>query len=267
MMDLLQGSLQQVLLFVSQSDIMSQKGERSMNILSIGNSFSQDAQRYLHRIAAADGVKLNSFNLMIGGCTLSTHYRNMLSGNAAYTLEMNGVSTGFKVSLEEALLNRDWDVVTIQQASPKSPKYETYQPYLNELAEYVRTCVPQAKLAIHQTWAYEETSPRLTEMMGYATHGDMFKDIEKANEKAYKDAEADLLIPSGKVFSALSGKEKIHRDTFHASLGLGRYALGLTWYKALTGNDVMNNSFRDFDEEVTAEQIALVKKTVEEVVK
>ena len=30
-----------------------------MNVLSIGNSFSQDAQRYLHSIARADGMGLN----------------------------------------------------------------------------------------------------------------------------------------------------------------------------------------------------------------
>ena len=41
-----------------------------MNILSIGNSFSQDAQRYLHDIAKADGVVLSAFNLYIGGCPL-----------------------------------------------------------------------------------------------------------------------------------------------------------------------------------------------------
>ena len=64
-----------------------------MDILSIGNSFSQDAHRYLHAIAKADGVEMNTFNLYIGGCTLSQHYRNMLSGEEAYTLEMNGQST------------------------------------------------------------------------------------------------------------------------------------------------------------------------------
>ncbi len=78
-----------------------------MNILSIGNSFSQDAHRYLHRIAKADGYILNTFNLYIGGCPLSLHYRNMLSEERAYMLEMNGESTGFKVSLKDALLNRD----------------------------------------------------------------------------------------------------------------------------------------------------------------
>ncbi|MBQ7793144.1 MAG: DUF4886 domain-containing protein [Clostridia bacterium] len=77
-----------------------------MNILSIGNSFSQDAQRYLHAIARADGFELNTFNLYIGGCPLSLHYRNMLSEKDAYSLEMNGQSTGFYVSLKEALLSR-----------------------------------------------------------------------------------------------------------------------------------------------------------------
>ena len=62
-----------------------------------------------------------------------------------------------------------------------------------------------------------------------------------------------------------NGIKKIHRDTFHASLGLGRYALGLIWYKTLTGNDVLQNPFCDFDEEVSAEQLVIAKKCVQEV--
>ena len=129
-----------------------------MNILSIGNSFSQDAQRYLHQIAKADGKVLKCYNLYIGGCPLSRHYRNMLSEQQEYTLEMNGVSTGFHVSLKEALLNRNWDIITVQQVSQQSPNYDTYQPYLDGLVEYVRLLVPKAKIAIHQTWAYEQGS-------------------------------------------------------------------------------------------------------------
>ena len=70
-----------------------------MNILAIGNSFSQDATRYLHQIAAADGVTLHVANLYIGGCSLEHHYRNMLSGERAYELQYNGQLTGFQVSL------------------------------------------------------------------------------------------------------------------------------------------------------------------------
>lgn len=238
-----------------------------MNLLSIGNSFSQDAQRYLSRIAGAGGVALNTFNLYIGGCSLSRHYRNMLSEEREYTLEMNGVSTGFKVSLKEALLNRDWDVVTVQQVSQQSPYYGTYQPYLDALVEYVKKCVPGAKIALHQTWAYERDSRRLTEELKYTDYKDMLADIIKANEKAALAVRADYLIPSGEVFGALleNGIEKVHRDTFHASYGLGRYAIGLTWFRFLTGKDIAQNTFDSFDEEVSAAEIAIAKKCVAEV--
>lgn len=238
-----------------------------MNILSIGNSFSQDAQRYLHRIARADGCTFNTFNLYIGGCPLSLHYRNMKSEERAYMLEMNGESTGFNVSLKEALLNRDWDIVTIQQVSSKTPYYETFQPYLDKIVEYVRLCVPKAKIAIHQTWAYEQDSHRLNIELGYNNHVDMFKDIEISYKKAAEEIGADLVIPSGKIFQRLieSGVEKVHRDTFHASLGLGRYALGLLWYSILSGNDVKNNTFCDFDEEISEKEIITAKKCVAEI--
>ena len=238
-----------------------------MNILSIGNSFSQDAQRYLHRIAAADGVALSTFNLYIGGCPLSKHFRNMLSEQRVYALEMNGVSTKFYVSLKEALLNREWDVITVQQASPSSPDYETYQPYLDELAAYIRKLVPKAKIAVHQTWAYEQGSPRLHEIMQYADYKDMLRDIKCAYQKAADQIGADYLIPSGEVFGAMleKGIERVHRDSFHASLGLGRYALGLTWYRFLTGKDVSENTFDAFDEEISAEQIAIAKECVQKI--
>ena len=238
-----------------------------MNILSIGNSFSTDAQRYVHMIARADNVYLNTFNLYIGGCPLSTHYRNMLSEENAYTLQMNGQSTGFSVSMKDALLNRDWDIITIQQASAKSPNYETYQPYLNKIIEYVRTLVPKAKIVIHQTWAYEQGCERMNTELGYTNHTDMFNDIKAAYNKAAADIKADLIIPSGELFQKLISNdiEKVHRDTFHASLGIGRYALGLLWYSVLTGNDIKNNTFSDFDEEITEEQIEIAKKCVEEV--
>ena len=235
-----------------------------MNILSIGNSFSQDAQRYLHRIAKADGFDLNTFNLYIGGCPLSLHYRNMISEERAYTLEMNGESTEFKVSLKDALLNRDWDVVTIQQVSSKSPYYETFQPYLDKIVEYVRLCVPKAKIAIHQTWAYEQDSHGLNVELGYNNHTDMFRDVKASYEKAAEEINADFVIPSGEVFQSLieSGIEKVHRDTFHASYGIGRYALGLLWYFILSGNDVKNNTFCDFDEEISEKEIIIAKEGV-----
>lgn len=235
-----------------------------MNILSIGNSFSQDAQRYLHRIAKADGFEMNTFNLYIGGCQLWKHYRNMLSGERIYELEMNGEATGFFVSLKEALLSRRWDVVTVQQASNESPDYNNYQPYLQKLVDYIKECVPQAKIAFHQTWAYEEDSKVLNENMGYKHHEEMFADIKESWQKAVAETGSDILIPSGECFEELlkNGIEKIHRDTYHASYGLGRYTLGLLWYRVLTGNDISDNKFNDFDEDIKDTEIAIAKQCV-----
>ena len=243
-------------------------GAAFMNILSIGNSFSQDAQRYLHRIAAADGVTLSTFNLYIGGCSLARHYHNMLSDGKEYTLEMNGESTGFKSSLKEALLNRSWDIITLQQVSHEAPYYDlTYQPYLDKLAAYVRLCAPKAKFLLQQTWAYEEGSQRLNEELHYAHYQDMLRDVVASYEKAAQAVSAEGIIPSGEVLGALleNSIPKVHRDTFHASYGLGRYTLGLTWYRYLTGNDLSGNSFAAFDEPVSPEEVEIAKKCVAQV--
>ena len=239
-----------------------------MNILSIGNSFSQDAQRYIHKIARADGVDLNTHNLYIGGCSLERHHRIMLSGEREYELELNGVGTGFYVSLDEALLNRAWDVITVQQVSTGSMDYDTYQPYLNRLVEYIRECVPKAKVVIHQTWACEEGSERL-HGLGYEKQIDYHNELKKAYDKAAKDIKADFIIPSGELFQKLisAGISPVHRDTFHASYGTARYAMGLLWYSMLTGRDITNNTFSDFDEPVTDEEIAKIKACVKELTK
>lgn len=236
-----------------------------MNILSIGNSFSQDAQRYLHEIAKKDGICLNSYNLFIGGCSLSTHYRNMISENREYFLEVNGVRTGFKVSLKEGLLSTNWDVITIQQASHESFNFDNYEPYLTKIVEFVKCCCPKAKIAIHQTWAYEDGSNRLSSM-GFEKRADMFSGILNAYERAADVIGADFVIPSGQLMEKLTnaGIEKVHRDTFHAKLGVGRYALGMLWYAKLTGNSIDANEFCDFDEAVSQEEIEIVKSCVKE---
>ena len=74
-----------------------------MKILSISNSFSQDAQRYLHALAEHNGVNMKTVNLFIGGCTLYRHYSNMLDDRAEYDFGFNGEMTGIKVSIRQAL--------------------------------------------------------------------------------------------------------------------------------------------------------------------
>ena len=234
-----------------------------MNILAIGNSFSQDATRYLHDLAKAAGKDLTVVNLYSGGCSLSRHYRNMLSGEKAYELEYNGYRTGFHVSLSEALLNRDWDYVTVQQASHYSTAYQTYQPYLNELAAYIRRCTPHAKLLVHETWAYEQNSERLNVRMGYQHAHEMYRDLHAAYAQAAHDIQADGILPCGTLLMQLADCAlTVHRDTFHASYGLGRYALALVWLRALTHADVSALPLPLLDEEADPAALELTQRCV-----
>ena len=239
-----------------------------MNVLAIGNSFSEDATRYLHQIARAGGENIQVVSLYIGGCSLERHYRNMLSDGRAYELQYNGQKTGFPVSLSEALLNREWDVITLQQQSSRSASKDTFYPYVTDLVEFVRKCAPKAKIYFHQTWGYEDNSKMLFELTPYKSFREMADSIINAYAEVAKDMNADGIIPCGEVMAALleSGIPKIHRDTFHASYGIGRYALALTWYRTLTGRSVLGNSFSDFDEPIADSDAETVKNCVEKVV-
>ncbi len=239
-----------------------------IKILSIGNSFSCDATRYLMEIANHTNVDLLSENLYIGGCPLERHYHNSLSNIEEYELQVNGQCV-YKSSLKSALLKDDWDYVTLQQASPYSTDYATYQPYLNELVKYIKNLCPKAKLVIHQTWAYENGSYKLQDVMGCETNVQMFEALQKAYDRAAEDIQAVGMIKSGELMMNLvkNGLTKAYRDTFHASLGAGRYALALLWYQFFTNRSIDDIDFCAFDEPVSQEEILIIKKSVNETIR
>ena len=137
----------------------------SMKILSIGNSFSDDAQRYLREIAIAEGVEIETLNLCIGGCSLQRHADNIKTGKRDYLFHYNGnVNCDDLITIDEGISMREWDIVTLQQVSTDSFKEDSFYPYVYEIAEYVKEKLPNAKTYIHQTWAYEHGCPRVFEV-------------------------------------------------------------------------------------------------------
>ena len=73
-----------------------------MKILSIGNSFSQDAQKWLHQIAESAGEDWHVVNLYIGGCPLAHHWNNFITQEPVEEMQVNGVFER-KISINEAL--------------------------------------------------------------------------------------------------------------------------------------------------------------------
>ena len=188
----------------------------------------------------------------------------MLDDCAAYDFEFNGEATGIKVSIRQALISDNWDVVTLQQASGLSGRQETYSPYIEELAAYVRRYCPRAKILIHQTWAYEDGSEKLHCLSSFATAKEMLTAACDAYDLAAQKISADGIIPCGRAMMAAIelGIGRVHRDTYHASLGVGRYLLALCWYKTLTGRDISCNAFDELDEPITALERELAIRAV-----
>ena len=232
-------------------------------VLSITNSFGEDATRYLYGICRSVGESIKVVTLYIGGCSLYRHYRNMLSDAKEYSLIFNGVTTGFRVSLKEALLSDEWDIVTYQQVSGLSGDAESYYPFITELDAYVKKHAPKAKRYIHSIWAWSDANIAKRPNPPFATSAQMYEADHKVYKAVAKDISADGFIPATsameKLYKAVG--DLAYRDGYHANLGSARYMLGLVWYMTLyekTDIDAVNYS--DFDVPVSDEE----KKIAEE---
>lgn len=229
---------------------VNRKGERNMRILSIGNSFSVDAQYWLNDIAKAGGDDIELWNLYIGGCSLERHMENAKSAEAAYDLYINNECVS-KSSIEAALRCGPWDYVTLQQASGFSGLWESYENTLAPLREYVKACAPEAEIVIHETWAYEKTSTH----PHFEWYGNSQRKMHEALKECYERASVESgarMIPVGNAVALLrenalfdvdKGGESLSRDGFHLSWVAGRYLAALVWYGFFTGKDVRNNPF------------------------
>ena len=227
-----------------------------MKLLSIGNSFSQDAHRWLHQLAEQHGVDIQTVNLYIGGCSLERHWTNVEENNALYSMEPNGNPGEVLVSIAQMLESDTWDVITLQQVSGLSGLQESYEPYLSSLAALVREKQPQAKLYFHQTWAYEKDFVAERYEKYDSNQLKMFQCIQKVTYWAAEKIGADL-IPTGEViqrirqevpeFQYLEGGQSLCRDGFHLTRDYGRYAAAAVWLAKLAGIRLECRDFEDFD--------------------
>lgn len=235
-----------------------------IRILSIGNSYSQDAQKWLHQICASVGEEVEAVNLYIGGCSLERHWNEYEHAPDGYRLEINGEPIR-QVTLREGLAMGPWDIITLQQASIHSGKPQSYLPWLPRLAQVVRQAWPEAKLYIHETWAYEHGRDCDWFRSNYgANQRNMYDRLHDAYEMASRLVDAPV-IPVGTVIQYLrehcpefdvnrGGISLNAPDRTHLSATYGRYAAALTWCGYLLGRDVRQVTFKPFHEEETVEE-------------
>lgn len=249
-----------------------------IKMLSIGNSFSQDALYYFRGIANEAGIDVDVWHMCIGGCSLERHYNNMMGDMAIYNFSVNGERRP-DAALSEVIETEQFDIITIQQVSHASGLYSSFHPYIDGLTDYIRQHQPNAKLWLHKTWAYEKDSSH-SGFTQYAKQQDvMYTAICNVYKRIAEEIKADGIIPSGDVIQTLRGTPEFNypqepslcRDGFHMHLLYGRYAVGATWFETLLGGNILESKFDTFDErvgelgEAALHRIEVIKKTVHEI--
>ncbi len=187
--------------------------KKSLKVMMIGNSFSICVGKNFPAIVRdIEGLDLVLGSAYIGGCSLETHWRNLdailqnpdAPEKEAYLLnvwnsenpENNWECRGTVKQLLEA---EDWDIISIQQASHCSSFSETYQPWADQLLDYLHRTAPRAKVVIQQTWAYRSDDGRITDLgepqWGFHQNG-MYERLTASYRKLAEHAGC-FVIPTG----------------------------------------------------------------------
>jgi len=176
---------------------------KTVRLLTVGNSFSHDATRFLDSLTKASGHTLVHYPIIVGGASLALHW-----GRADFHEKDAADPKGLygNKALKDVLSSGPWDYVTIQQASFLSHNLETYRPYAKQLHAYIKQHAPKAEILLHQTWAYRVDDPRFKpnvkggpKSSEPATQKAMYDGLTKA----YETVAAELgvrLIPVGDAF-------------------------------------------------------------------
>lgn len=174
---------------------------QTIRLLTVGNSFSQNATRHLADIAKASGRELIHHPAVIGGATMSQHWEK------AELLEKDPQDKrglySTQRSLKQELMSEPWDVVTIQQASIRSHDVATYRPYARQLHDFIKMHAPRAEVMIHETWAYRSDDPRFAVKSPTAGEPTTQEEMYRGLRLAYATIAAELKlrsIPVGDAF-------------------------------------------------------------------
>lgn len=216
---------------------------KTLKVLAIGNSFSNNTTQYLYDIAAAEGVtEIVLGRLYIGACTLDRHISNAENNKPAYTYYKNTTGTWEKTeatTLLYGLTDEDWDIITMQQASGESGQPDSYKE-LPRLIEYVNQnkTNPSAKLVWHMTWAYQSDSTH-ADFPVYGNRQDiMYQQILESNRRHILTNDAFIVtIPAGTAIQNARTSylgDHLTADGYHLN-DLGKVITGYLWYATFTG--------------------------------
>ena len=217
---------------------------KTLKVLAIGNSFSNNTTRFLYDIAKSEGVEnITLGRLYIGGCSLQKHVKCATTNSTEYKYYKNTTGTWElteSATLLYGLQDEQWDIITMQQSSGNSGLTDTYDPYLEQLIEYVNTnkTNPNAKLVWHMTWAYQQDNKQAAFADYGSSQDTMYQCIVYANETVILPNKAfSGFIPAGTAVqnarTSFMG-DTLTKDGYHLN-EIGELIGGYMWYATFMG--------------------------------
>ncbi len=233
---------------------------KQFKLLSIGNSFSEDAQRYIYDILVSLGYQdIVVANLYIGGAPLKLHALNASQNNATYTMQIfthKGYENYLNMSIKDALMNYDFNYVTLQQASHDSGLIETFNGYIEYLISYVKKHFKnkEIKFYYHLTWSYHKDS--LHPLFIRYGNDDVIMTIQILDvyQTHIKTVYAwDGIISNlSTIFYAKQTclKDLLYRDGFHLNYVHGRYLASAMFVSSILEKNVINYEHLYYPQEI-----------------
>lgn len=188
---------------------------RPLRLFTVGNSFSQNATRFLPQLAQEGGHELVIGKAVKGGCSFLQHWE------AVEAWRMNPDDPKAKIyankSLHEQLGTEPWDVITVQQYSLHSSDLTTYRPYAPKLVAHLKSVRPGAEVVLHQTWAYRVDADKFG-LVAPKQNATNQREMYERSRAAYWEIAAELglrVIPTGDAMWRVDSDPKwgFKRDT------------------------------------------------------
>ena len=245
---------------------------KSVKVLMIGNSYSDDTSWYIPDIAKGfDFGEVEFGVLYIGGCSIQKHYEHSQTGYKGYEFRyyQNGAWTtkyGNELkSLEYGITFKNWDFITLQQSSVQSGKVDSYGEALTNLIAYVQKTATNADVQFvwNMTWAYADTYENM-QKNGYTNQISMYQLIANAVKKKIATNKNFVAIsPAGTAVqnarTSVLG-DTLNRDGTHLTKDIGRYIAALSMFCTLTGYSVDDIQYAP--DGISVANISIAKQSV-----
>lgn len=148
-------------LVISEEDRLSSRmNQEPLKMLVIGNSWSDNSTDDLGAILNNLGYKIELNRTYWGNASSRDYSNNLVTNDSILTFstwqDEKWIKNDCKLSLDDVITMKEWDVITLQQKSKNSVSYVTFQPYLNILLNKINNLDVVPLVYYHITWSYPQ---------------------------------------------------------------------------------------------------------------